>query len=92
MNDTSIIDAAVELCVFCKTHGYPSFPSDNFFILTDLIDKLDTALRKNGLMPEQLTTAKSEENQTVTTPWIDPKFQRKEWYITPIAPKPETPK
>ena len=40
-----ILDVAVELSVFVKTHEYPKEMSEDFFELMRLFDKLETALR-----------------------------------------------
>lgn len=39
-------DAVVELCAFCKQNGFPEKLTPEFFRLTELVDKLDTAERR----------------------------------------------
>ena len=52
---TAILDAAVELCAFCRTNGYPAEGTPNFFKLTELVDRLDTTLRREHLIAQVLT-------------------------------------
>lgn len=46
----SIIDAALELVLYVKTHEYPKEGTDKFFRLTQLLDQLETSLRKAGIL------------------------------------------
>ncbi len=48
----AVIDAAVELTVFVKMHEYPKEMSDDFFELTKLCDRQETALRAAGYLPK----------------------------------------
>ncbi len=43
-----LVDAAVELCAFCRVGPYPKENTPEFFKLTELVDKLDTEVRKLG--------------------------------------------
>ena len=80
MNTELIISAAIELCSFCKSNEYPKFPSPEFCKLTEFIDKLDTALRTQGLMGPY-------NNLSKVKPWIDPNIANSfEWNATPIVP------
>ena len=54
LEESSIIRAAVELCAFTRTHVFPREGTDNFFRLIDLIDKLDTSLRAENLMAQDI--------------------------------------
>lgn len=40
------VDAAVELTSFCRTSSYPEIGSSEFIKLIELIDALDTQVRK----------------------------------------------
>lgn len=40
------VDAAVELVSFCRTTPYPEMGSPEFIKLTELMDSLDTQVRK----------------------------------------------
>ena len=33
---------------------------------------------------KKFTLVKDEELKEIVTPWVDPKFQKKEWYVTPL--------
>ena len=46
----SIIDVALELCLFVKTHEYPKERTEEFFRLTKLFDQLDSALRAANII------------------------------------------
>ena len=46
----SIIDAALELVLYVKTHEYPKEGTDEFFQLTRLMDQLETSLRQAGIL------------------------------------------
>ena len=46
--NVELVDAAVELCVFCRISPYPKENTPEFFKLTELVDKLDTEVRKLG--------------------------------------------
>ena len=52
---TAILDAAVELVAFCRTNGYPKEGTPQFFTLTEMVDRLDTALRSEHLIAQKLT-------------------------------------
>jgi len=51
MNVQPILDVSVELMAFVKMHEYPKEQSAEYFELTTLFDKLETALRSNGIIP-----------------------------------------
>lgn len=48
---TPVLDVSIELCAFVKTHEYPECQSAEYFELTILFDKLETALRTSGIIP-----------------------------------------
>lgn len=48
----AILDVAVKLCVFVKTHEYPQHLSEEFNILTQLFDELERELRADKIIPE----------------------------------------
>ena len=55
LNDkTPVIDAAVELCAFCRTNNYPEPHTEAFQRLTQLVDKLDSELRCRGLIAQTI--------------------------------------
>jgi hypothetical protein len=58
--NTSVVDAAVELCAFCRMNGYPKEMTPEFQKLTELVDRLDTALRRGGLIAQNLTPTRTE--------------------------------
>lgn len=43
---TPIVDAAVDLCAFSKTNGYPTNGSVAFYRMGELLDRLETELSK----------------------------------------------
>ena len=49
VNPTIIIDAAMKLCSFVKSHDYPPKNSEDFVILTQLLDCLETSLLVNNI-------------------------------------------
>ena len=44
--DVKLVDAAVDLCVFCRIGPYPKENTPEFMKLTELVDRLDTEVRK----------------------------------------------
>ncbi len=46
----SIETAALDVVIFVKTHEYPAPMSDDFNVLTDKLDRLETELRRAGLL------------------------------------------
>lgn len=63
----SVVDAAVELCAFCRMHGYPKEGTPDFFKLTEMVDKLDTALRRGGLIAQNLSPTRTEPHNAKLT-------------------------
>ncbi len=59
-----VVDAAILVCAFCKMNGYPKEGTEQFFKLTELVDKLDTALRiwRKGLLAKKLLKSLQVEN------------------------------
>ena len=53
-NLISVIDAAVRCSLFTRTHSYPVEMSPEFFEFMGLMDKLDTELRRQQLIPENV--------------------------------------
>ena len=51
LNDiNSVLDAAIRICVFVKMHEYPKVNSNEFVEFTNLLDQLETTLRKNKMV------------------------------------------
>ena len=48
----AVINAAIELTIFVKMHEYPKEMSEDFFKLTELCDRQETALRAAGYLPK----------------------------------------
>jgi hypothetical protein len=46
MNHIGIVDAAVDVAVFSRTHGYPESGTPDFFRFAELLDKLSTEIAK----------------------------------------------
>ena len=46
----SIVDSAVEVVAFVKSHKYPKEMTPEFFKLTELMDQLETSLRIAGII------------------------------------------
>lgn len=57
-----VLDAAVQLCAYTKTHRFPREGTDEFAELTRLIDALDTATTK---ATRQLAVEKQQLKQNI---------------------------
>ena len=83
----SIIDSAVNLCLFYRNN---QFTEELYVICPELlvlIKTLDTELSKTGILPRtNFNTISETPKVSSVTPYQDPKFIKKEWNITPVVP------